>query len=409
MFYSPYSVQSAKVIINGQLSQLARLASQSFMELKTDLTEQQVQNRVREVGINPNYWYAVAWSENVKSQDTLGITIWSQPIVLYRDENDQVYALENACPHRGVALDKGEVHGCHVICPYHGWEISEKGECVNIPYFDANQKLPKAGVHSYPVCEKYGLIWVFPGDPNLADTVSLPEIAEYNDPDFFMIPVGAEFNAHFSICNENTMDVFHGYLHRNLQGWFNPKLLRLERTDQSVKADYQIAYQGWLSKVLNLNKDNAKVTYRTASVQYQYPHYYNTLEGVSSLYLMRLPASPTKSYSFSLLFVKVPLPRFIKRSLQSVLQVLIRRFVFRRFLNQDIEMIESEQQNYLLNPQRRYVEVNPAITALQRVTVQQYQQYQNQKQQDNGQHQDSANSELASQQCAKQTTEQLTN
>jgi len=382
------------------------------MELKTDLTEQQVQNRVREVGINPNYWYAVAWSEHLKPKQTLGITIWSQPIVLYRDEQHQVFALDNACPHRGVALDKGEVYGCHLICPYHGWEISEKGQCVNIPYFDANQKLPKASVQAYPICERYGLIWLFPGDPNLADTVSLPEMPEYDDPDFLMIPVGAKFDAHFSICNENTMDVFHGYLHRNLQGWFNPKLLKLEQTENSVKADYQVSYKGWLSKFLNLNQENTNVTTRTISVQYQYPHYCNTLEGISSLYLMRLPATPTRSYSFSLLFVKVRLPRLLRMSrlFQSVLQVIIRRFSFRRFLNQDIEMIESEQQNYSLNPQRRYVEVNPAITALQRVTVKQYQNYLNQKQPNNGKHQEIANNKLTlvSQQSANTETEDVT-
>jgi len=349
------------------------------MELKTNLTEETVQNRVREVGINPNYWYAVGWSKQLKPKQTLPITIWSQSIVLYRDETHQVYALENACPHRGVALDKGEVEGCHLICPYHGWEISEQGQCVNIPYFDPEQKLPRANIHAYPVCEQYGLIWVFPGDPELANTVSLPEIPEYNDPNFLMIPSSATFRAHFSICNENTMDVFHGYLHRNLQGWFNPKLTKLETTDHSVRANYKVSYQGLLSKFLNLNQGNSQVTRRTVSVQYQYPHYYNTLEGISSLYLMRLPVSPTTSYSFSLLFVKVRLPRVLIQTLSPVLQVIIRRFFF-RFLEQDIEMIESEQQTYLANPKRRYVEVNPAITALQRVTVKQYEQYQTQHQ-----------------------------
>lgn len=346
------------------------------MELKTNLTEQTVQNRVREVGINFNYWYAVGWSEQLKVNRTLPIIIWLQSIVLYRDNNHQVHALENACPHRGVALDKGEVNGCHLICPYHGWEISEQGQCVNIPYFEADQKLPSAKIHAYPVCEKYGLIWLFPGDPQLANTVSLPKIPEYDDPDFLMISTGGDFNAHFSICNENTMDVFHGYLHRNLQGWFNPKLMKLERTDHSVRADYKVSYQGWLAKFLNLSNETSQVTTRTVSVEYDYPHYHNTLEGVSSLYLMRLPVNHTKSYSFSLLFLKNPLPWFFGRTLKSVLQVTIRRFVFQKFLQQDIEMINSEQQTYLANPKRRYVEVNPAITALQRVTVEQYDQYQ---------------------------------
>jgi len=49
--------------------------------------------------------------------------------------------------------------------------------------------------------------------------------------------------------------------------------------------------------------------------------------------------------------------------------------VLYKFLAQDIEMIESEQQTYLANPHRRYVEINPAIIAIQRLIVRQYQQF----------------------------------
>jgi hypothetical protein len=46
-----------------------------------------------------------------------------------------------------------------------------------------------------------------------------------------------------------------------------------------------------------------------------------------------------------------------------------------KFLSQDIEMMESEQQTYLANPQRRYVEINPAIIALERLIIRQYEQF----------------------------------
>ncbi len=46
-----------------------------------------------------------------------------------------------------------------------------------------------------------------------------------------------------------------------------------------------------------------------------------------------------------------------------------------RFLAQDIEMMENEQRTYLANPQRHYVEINPAIVALQRVIIRQYEQF----------------------------------
>ncbi len=45
------------------------------------------------------------------------------------------------------------------------------------------------------------------------------------------------------------------------------------------------------------------------------------------------------------------------------------------FLEQDVGMMESEQCTYQKDPKRRYVEVNPAIIALQRVIVRQYEQF----------------------------------
>jgi hypothetical protein len=58
-----------------------------------------------------------------------------------------------------------------------------------------------------------------------------------------------------------------------------------------------------------------------------------------------------------------------------LLSSVIQRFVLNKFIAQDIEMIESEQRNYLANPQRRYVEINPAIIALQRLIIRQYEQF----------------------------------
>jgi len=46
-----------------------------------------------------------------------------------------------------------------------------------------------------------------------------------------------------------------------------------------------------------------------------------------------------------------------------------------KFLAQDIDMSESEQKTYLANPQRRYVEINPAIIAIGRLIVRQYKQF----------------------------------
>jgi hypothetical protein len=99
------------------------------------------------------------------------------------------------------------------------------------------------------------------------------------------------------------------------------------------------------------------------------------MEGVSSLYLMRLPVGPAETRSFSMLFLRLPFPNWVIAPIRTPLMRLVRRFFFMPFLLQDVEMMESEQDNYRLNAQRRYVEINPAIIALQRVILRQYTQF----------------------------------
>ncbi|MGD1902321.1 MAG: Rieske 2Fe-2S domain-containing protein [Geitlerinemataceae cyanobacterium] len=345
------------------------------MKLATQLTGQSVQNYIRETGINPNHWYPLGWSHYFKPGKIVPVMVWQQPLAVFRDSAGNVRALEDACPHKGVELHKGKLDGDNLLCPYHGWKFNGDGDCVEIPYYPPEQKLPCAKARSYPVREQYGIVWVFPGDPTLADACAPPEVPEYENDDWLLIPVTGHFGAHFSIANENAMDVFHGFLHEDLQGWFDPVLLDLQRGDGLVKADYQVSYKGQMAKFLGIAETADEVTSRVISVRYRYPHYYSSLEGVSSIHLMRLPVSPTETRSFALFFLKIRLPQWLLSVIKKPLVFFVERVLFQRFLDQDVGMMESEQLNYLRNRKRRYIEVNPAILALQRTIVKQYEHY----------------------------------
>ncbi|TAF50901.1 MAG: aromatic ring-hydroxylating dioxygenase subunit alpha [Oscillatoriales cyanobacterium] len=345
------------------------------MKLATQLTGQNVQNYIRETGIDPNHWYPLGWAYRFKQGEVVPVTVWQQPMAVFRDSHGKIHALEDACPHKGVELHQGKVDGDNLLCPYHGWKFNGAGQCVNIPYYPADQKLPCAQARSYPVREQYGIAWVFPGDPDLAETCAPPQVPEYGDDNWLMIPITGHFGAHFSIANENAMDVFHGFLHEDLQGWFDPVLLDLQQSEGLVKADYRVSYKGQMAKFLGIAETADEVTSRVISVRYRYPHYYSSLEGVSSIHLMRLPVSPTETRSFALFFLKIRLPKWLLSVIKKPLVLFVERVLFQRFLDQDIGMMESEQRNYLRNRQRRYVEVNPAILALQRTITQQYENY----------------------------------
>ncbi len=50
-------------------------------------------------------------------------------IAVFRTADDFVFALRDACPHKGGPLSQGIVHGTRVTCPMHGWNVElESGE-----------------------------------------------------------------------------------------------------------------------------------------------------------------------------------------------------------------------------------------------------------------------------------------
>jgi hypothetical protein len=92
---------------------------------------------------------------------------------------------------------------------------------------------------------------------------------------------------------------------------------------------------------------------------------------------MRLPVGLRESRSFAIFFLRLGLPGWLVQAVRPWAAKLIEQKIFMRFLNQDIEMMESEQRAIDRDPQRRYVEINPAIIAVQRMILRQYQQFLN--------------------------------
>ncbi len=45
-----------------------------------------------------------------------------QVIALFHHDG-QIFAMDGLCPHQGGPLAEGEVSGCLVTCPWHGWQF----------------------------------------------------------------------------------------------------------------------------------------------------------------------------------------------------------------------------------------------------------------------------------------------
>ena len=51
-------------------------------------------------------------------------------VAVFRNSDDQVFALLDRCPHKGGPLSQGIVFGSSVACPLHNWTISLADGCA---------------------------------------------------------------------------------------------------------------------------------------------------------------------------------------------------------------------------------------------------------------------------------------
>ena len=54
-------------------------------------------------------------------------------VAVFRNDQDQVFALLDRCPHKGGPLSQGIVFGSSVACPLHNWTIGLADGCANAP------------------------------------------------------------------------------------------------------------------------------------------------------------------------------------------------------------------------------------------------------------------------------------
>ena len=194
----------------------------------------------RSTGLDPSFWYPVARSRDLKPGKTLGVKFAGTAIVLVRPSTGKPYALEDRCAHRQVPLSMGVVKNERLQCGYHCWTYDRTGACVSIPYLNRDKTLPN-GVRSYACREAYGFVFVFPGDQDLAEVATVPELPYYSDPRFKVRVLDREIACHYSFMHENLMDMNHQFLHRSLMGRIRAKLLDVREGDDWLEADYSFA------------------------------------------------------------------------------------------------------------------------------------------------------------------------
>jgi phenylpropionate dioxygenase-like ring-hydroxylating dioxygenase large terminal subunit len=304
---------------------------------------------LRRVGSHPDHWYPLAWSHEVKPGKALAARFAGEPIVLVRTKAGAVFALEDRCAHRQVPLSVGLVEGEAIRCGYHGWSYDRTGRCTDVPYLGKGH-LPN-GVRAYPCREVEGLVFVFPGDPALAEQVPFPALGSVADPRYKTRRFGRPIGCHYTFMHENLMDMNHQFLHRAQMGQIRPRYLGRRTGETWLEIDYTFARTGGgqslgervifgSKRVGGWENNRDKMTIRT-----DYP--YQTLRiwagdevPVMDLWIVYVPldAEQRTNRTFGLLSVRRPrIPGLI----EAVWPFLV--FFTERIFAEDRTIVEMEQ------------------------------------------------------------------
>ncbi|MGH1489568.1 MAG: Rieske 2Fe-2S domain-containing protein [Acidimicrobiales bacterium] len=151
-------------------------------------------------------WYPVVDSSDLNVSPR-PIRLLGEDLVLWRGPDGEPIAAADRCPHREAPLSIGTSNAGTLSCAYHGWEFGSEGRCTLVPSSGPDAAIPPtAHLETKQVADKYGLIWVCPGEP----TTEIPTIAQDDDPAFRRLNTGVEpWAASAPRMVDNFMDFSH--------------------------------------------------------------------------------------------------------------------------------------------------------------------------------------------------------
>lgn len=163
------------------------------------------------------HWYPVAWKVDMPLGRPTKLTVFDQDYaVVVKQDNDDVLAYIDQCPHRSAALSQGRLtsNGQYLQCTYHGWSFDKDGVCVQIPQ-SASSSSSNTGMYSssrncataVPAMVHQGMVWLWPGpQPPKPDQVP-PTVPEMDSPDFTVSRTVRDFPMiDWSLLLSNIMD-----------------------------------------------------------------------------------------------------------------------------------------------------------------------------------------------------------
>jgi len=110
------------------------------------------------------YWQPIGAAVELENKWTKRVRLLGEDLVLFRDRQGRLGLIAEQCPHRRASFLHGIPTEQGIRCPYHGWEFSAQGKCLNQPNEPDNHAFrDKMTTDAYPVEELGGVLFAYLG------------------------------------------------------------------------------------------------------------------------------------------------------------------------------------------------------------------------------------------------------
>jgi len=300
-------------------------------------------------------WYFAIPGESLKAGDLVHKVMLGEPLVIGRTTEGEAFALRDICPHRGVPLSAGRMLGndksaCGapvVECPYHGWQFRTNGACAHIPSLVEGQdvEVARIKVRAYPLREVQGNIWLWFADEKrleLAPNHEPPMMPGFGDqaPN---IREAMTFSCHVDHAVIGLMDPAHGpFVHQSW--WWRSSTSIHEKAKAFAPSElgfamveHQPSSNSLAYKILG-GKPTTEIAFRLPGIRIERITAGNhRLVGLTSVTpIDEKTTEITQSFYWTMPFLSVFKP--------------IARVFMKRFLGQDRDMVNLQQQGLKFDP-----------------------------------------------------------
>jgi phenylpropionate dioxygenase-like ring-hydroxylating dioxygenase large terminal subunit len=241
-----------------------------------------------------NCWYPVVFLADLPTGKPYSFSLYGDSLVLFRDGEGRLACVLDRCPHRAARLSDGQIIDGKLECLYHGWQFNATGDCVRIPQLPPDKQIPvPACLKPYRIAEVQGMVWLWPGDADLADAANIPTIPALAQADMVCMDYVIDLPYDQTYLIENVIDVAHIHIvHDGIRGGGKREMALplefsiLENSVHGIKSQF---------RSLGLYSDQAMSKINSAEVEFVAPnliHYasnYKNPELVSGLALYSIP------------------------------------------------------------------------------------------------------------------------